>query len=131
MAETPHPARSVELSPWSGPWSEDDPDANFKAEVALYAHLDPMATIANLAQAMDIPEGAIVLYVLAKWATAGSGGLLELGPSMIHRLWQPVEEAEAAGTDEDRLAAYDQLRQMLSWLRLPLVDPDSAGYGGT
>ena len=103
MAETPHPARSVELSPWSGPWSEDDPDANFKADVALYAHLDPMATIANLAQAMDIPEGAIVWYVLAKWATAGSGGLLELGPSMIHRLWQPVEEAEAAGTDADRL----------------------------
>jgi hypothetical protein len=41
-----------------------------------------------------------------------------------------VAEAEAAGTDEDRLAAYDQLRQMLSWLRLPLVDPDAAGYGG-
>ncbi len=48
---------------------------------------------------------------------------------MIHRLWQPVEEAEAAGTDADRLTAYDQLRQMLSWLRLPLVDPDAAGYG--
>ena len=37
--------RSVELSPWSGPWSDDDPDANFKADVALYAHVDPMATI--------------------------------------------------------------------------------------
>ncbi len=77
MAEASHPARSVELSPWSGPWSEDDPDANFKADVALYAHLDPMTTIANLAQAIDVPEGAIVWYVLAKWATAGSGGLLE------------------------------------------------------
>ena len=122
--------RSVELSQWVGPWSEDDPDANFKGDVALYAHIDPMTTITNLARAMDIPEGAIVRYVLAKWATAGSGGLLELGPTMIHRLWQPVEEAEAAGTDVARLAAYDQVRQMLSWLRLPLVDPEAAGYGG-
>ena len=129
MAEPAHPIRSVDLSPWSGPWSDDDPDANFKADVALYAHIDPMTTIANLAHAMGMPEGAIVRYVLAKWATAGSGGLLELGPSMIHRLRQPVEEAEAAGTDGDRLKAYDQLRQMLSWLRLPLVDPDAAGYG--
>ena len=78
---------------------------------------------------MDIPEGAIVHYVLAKWATAGSGGLLELGPTMIHRLWRPVEEAETDGTDEKRLEAYEQLRQMLSWLRLPLVDPDAGGYG--
>lgn len=131
MAEPSHPerpAKLVELSAWAGPWSEDDPDANFKADVALYAHIDPMTTLANLAQAMDIPEGAIVRYVLAKWAAAGSGGLLELGPSMIHRLWQPVEEAEAAGTDVDRLKAYEQLRQMLSWLRLPLVDPEAAGY---
>jgi hypothetical protein len=124
-----HSVRSVELGPWTGPWSDDDPDANFKADVALYAHVDPMTTISNLAQAMDIPEGAIVRYVLAKWATAGSGGLLELGPSMIHRLWQPVEEAETAGSDEARLKAYDQLRQMLAWLRLPLVDADAAGYG--
>jgi Family of unknown function (DUF6027) len=96
--------------------------------VALYAHVDPMATIENLATALDIPEGAIVRYVLAKWASAGSGGLLELGPSMVHRLWRPVEEAEAAGTDAARLQAYDQLRQMLSWLRLPLLDPNATGY---
>ena len=116
------------LTAWTGPWSDDDPDANFKADVALYSHVDPMATIDNLARALDIPEGAIVRYVLAKWASAGSGGLLELGPTMIHRLWQPLEEAEEAGTDEARRLAYDQLRQMLSWLRLPLVDPDASGY---
>jgi hypothetical protein len=120
--------RSVELVAWDGPWSEDDPDANFKADVALYAHVDPMTTIGNLAGALGIPEGAIVWYVLAKWAAAGSGGLLELGPSMVHRLSGPIEEAEAAGTDVARLAAYEQLRQMLSWLRLPLTDPDSTGY---
>jgi hypothetical protein len=93
-------ARSVELVPWTGPWAEDDPDANFKADVALYARLDPMRTIDNLAEAMGLPPGAVVRYVLAKWASAGSGGLLELGPQMVHRLWEPVEQAEAAGTDD-------------------------------
>jgi Family of unknown function (DUF6027) len=96
--------------------------------VALYSNVDPMATIDNLTASLGIPEGAIVHYVLAKWASAGSGGLLELGPSMIHRLWEPVEHAEAAATDDARLQAYQQLRQMLSWLRLPLIDPNAAGY---
>lgn len=120
--------RSVELVPWTGPWSESDRDANFKADVALYAHVDPMATIGSLAAQVGLPEGAVVWYVLAKWASAGSGGLLELGPQMVHRLWEPIEEAESADTDEARLAAYAQLRQMLSWLRLPVVDPDACGY---
>ena len=87
-----------------------------------------MSTVDNLAMALGIPEGAIVWYVLAKWASAGSGGLLELGPSMINRLWEPIEQAEATDTDTARLQAYQQLRQMLSWLRLPLADPDSSGY---
>jgi Family of unknown function (DUF6027) len=121
-------ARSVELTPWTGPWADDDRDANFKADVALYAHVDPMSTIENLAAAMDLPEGAIVWYVLAKWASAGSGGLLELGPSMVNRLWEPVEQAESTGTDSARVDAYQQLRQMLAWLRLPLSNPDSSGY---
>ena len=116
----------VRLDRYEGPWDEDDPDANFKAEVALYARADPLVTVRNLSRHLGIPEGALVRYVLARWASAGSGGLLELGPAMVHRLWAPVEEAEQQGTDEARLAAYEQLRQMISWLRLPLVDP--AGY---
>jgi hypothetical protein len=119
--------RSVELVAWEGPWPDDDPDANFKADVALYAHVDPMTTVSNLAAAMSMPEGAVVWYVLAKWASGGSGGLLELGPSMVHRLWGPIEQAEAAGTDDARLEAYEQLRQMISWLRLPLTGDDSTG----
>ncbi|MHB1447309.1 MAG: DUF6027 family protein [Acidimicrobiales bacterium] len=117
----------VKLEKWTGPWGPQDPDANFKADVALYAHLEPMATIRRLAAAMGIPEGALVRYVLAKYATGGSGSLLELGPTMIKRLWEPVEAAEEAGTDHARLAAYDQLRQMLSWLRLPLEDDSIYG----
>jgi hypothetical protein len=70
-----------------------------------------------------------VHYVLAKWASAGSGGLLELGPTMVHSLWAVVEEAEETGTDTARLEAYEQFRQMISWLRLPLVNEgDESGY---
>ena len=119
----------VRLVRWTGPWSDDDPNANFKADIALYASVDPMTTLRGMSGAMNLPEGAVVRYALAKYATAGSGGLLELGPSMVHRLWEPVESAEKAGTDEARLAAYDQLRQMLEWLRLPLVE--RTGYDRT
>ncbi len=114
--------RVVDLVRWHGPWDKGDPDANFKSDVALYAHVDPMATIAALAASMDMPEGAVVHYVLAKWASAGSGGLLEVGPSMVHRLWAVIEQAEAVGTSTARLDAYEQLRQMISWLRQPLTD---------
>jgi hypothetical protein len=119
----------VDLVRWAGPWDEGDPDANFKRDVALYAHVDTLATVGQLAAAMNMPVGAVVHYVLAKWASAGSGGLLELGPSMVHRLWAVVERAETEDTDTARLAAYEQLRQMLSWLRLPLVDTGEAPEG--
>jgi len=111
---------TIRLEPWTGPWPEDDPDANFKTDVALYALVDPLATIRNLGAALDIPLGALCHYILAKWATAGSGSLLELGPTMVRRLAGVCDRAEAEGSDEARLAAYDELRGLLSWLRLPL-----------
>ena len=114
---------TIELLRWSGPWPADDPDANFKAEVADYCRLDPLVTLGGMSENLDIPVGALARYVLARWATAGSGGLLELGPTMVHRLWEPVARAEAAGTDEARLAAYAELRGLLSWLKVPLDDP--------
>jgi hypothetical protein len=112
----------IELVRWSGPWAADDPDANFKAEVADYGRLDPLRTVTNLANNLGIPVGAVIRYVLARWATAGSGGLLELGPTMVNRLWQPVARADEAGTDEARLAAYEELKSLLSWLKYPLDD---------
>jgi len=114
---------AVRLEPFAGPWPDDDPDANFKADVALYSRVDPMVTLRTLSRNVGIPEGALVRYVLAKWATGGSGGLLELGPAMVHRLWAVVEVAERAGSTEARLDAYQRLRQMIEWLRLPLEDP--------
>jgi hypothetical protein len=119
------PVPVVTLERWDGPWAPDDPDANFKSDVALYSTQDPLVTIANLAGNLDLPVGAVVRYVLAKWASGGSGGLLELGPVMSRRLLEPITTAEEGGTDEARLAAYDQLRQMLTWLNLPLADDSS------
>jgi hypothetical protein len=115
----------VELERWAGPWSADDSDANLKADVAAHCSLDPLQTLSGLAQSTGIPVGALAHYVLARWATAGSGGLLEIGPAMVQRLWAPVAEAEADNDDAQRLAAYHQLREMLSWLRFPLEHPDA------
>lgn len=115
---------TVVLRPWTGPWRDDDPDANFKADVALYAHVDPLGTIRNLSAHLDVPVGALCHYVLAKWATTGSAGLLELGPTMTRRLAEVCDRAESEGTDKARLAAYAQLREMLAWLRYPLDHPE-------
>ncbi|HEY3239187.1 MAG TPA: DUF6027 family protein [Acidimicrobiia bacterium] len=114
---------TIHLKPWTGPWPDDDPDANFKADIALHAVVDPLATIRRLSEGTGVPVGALVHYVLARWASEASAGLLEIGPTMLRRLAAVCDRAEAGGTDEARLAAYDQLRQMLSWLRLGLDEP--------
>lgn len=110
----------VQLVRWTGPWADDDPDANFKADVALYMKLDPLETLGPLSQATGIPVGALVRYVLARWASAGSESLLSAGPSVIERMWATVCDAEQIGTTEARLAAYEVVRQMIAWLRAPL-----------
>jgi hypothetical protein len=114
----------VHLEAWTGPWPDDDKDANLKADVALYAKVDPLRTVRGLSESTDIPEGAIVRWVLARWASEGASGLLELGPTMTRRLRDVCTDAERAGTDEARLAAFHQLRQMISWLNHPLDHPE-------
>ena len=116
---------TITLEGWTGPWPDDDKDANFKAEIAAHAHLDPLSTIGNLSHSIDVPVGSIVHYILCRWASEGSSGLLELGPRMARRLREPLREAEEAGTDEARLAAYEQVRQMIEWLNVPLDNPEA------
>ena len=116
--------RTIDLEGWRGPWPDDDPDANFKSDVALYSSVDPLTTIRALARAIDVPVGALCHYVLAKWATQGSGGLLELGPTMTRRLGRICDDAELVGTDEARLEAFRQLQGLISWLRYPLDHPE-------
>ena len=83
-----------------------------------------MRTVRGLSDSTDIPEGAIVRWVLARWASEGASGLLELGPTMTRRLRDVCTTAEQTGTDEARLAAFHQLRQMISWLNHPLDHPE-------
>ena len=114
----------LRLDPWVGPWPDDDKDANLKADVALYSKVDPLRTIRGLSTSTGVPEGALVRWVLARWASEGASGLLELGPTFTRRLQAVCAQADAVGTEEARLAAYDQLRQMIAWLNHPLDQPD-------
>ena len=125
VAEEPD-RTELPLEPWTGPWPEDDPNGAFKEEVVAYGRLDPLHTLEGMSASLDVPVGALARYVLAKWATAGSEGLLHLGSTTVERMWAACEQADAADTDEARLAAYESLRGIVSWLRLPLHEP--AGY---
>src|SRR5688500_2137400 len=85
---------TIRLQAWAGPWPDDDPDANFKTQVELFSKLDPLDTLRPLSENLDIPLGALVRSILARWAAEGSAAALELGPSMCDRLWAAVEKAE-------------------------------------
>ena len=115
--------QTVSLIRWSGPWDFDDPDANFKEEVAAYGLLEPLDTITQLSESLDIPVGALVRYVLAKWATGGSEGMLHIGGTSVQRMHNACQAAESEDTDEARLRAYEELREMVRWLHLPIEDP--------
>jgi Family of unknown function (DUF6027) len=116
MTESQDAEPTLRLERWTVPWKRNDPDANFKAEVALYGLVDPLETLAGLSERTGISVGALARYVLARWASGGSEGLLEVGPSTVARMWEACERAESKGTDAARLEAYHRLRQMLSWL---------------
>jgi hypothetical protein len=116
--------QTVTLIARDGPRHADDPDANFKTDVALYSKVDALSTLTALGENLGIPLGALVRYVLGKFATGGSSAALELGQSATLRLAGYIDEAESAGTDEARLAAYESLRGYISWLRLPFDRPD-------
>jgi len=117
-------SETIILEGWRGPWPDDDKDANLKADIALYAAVDPLRTVRGLSQSIDVPVGAIVHYVLARWASEGASGLLELGPTLSRRLLEVCTTATANGSDEARLAAFEQLQQMISWLNYPLEHPE-------
>jgi hypothetical protein len=114
---TPPPVASVTLERWTGSWGDEDPFAGLKADVVAYGHLDPLETIRGLSQASGVPVGALVRYVLARWATGGNEAVLELGVSGVDHLARVIASADAAGTDEARLAAYDAVRDVVTWLR--------------
>jgi hypothetical protein len=118
----------VTLERWTGPVADGDPHANFKRAVAAAALVDPLPTLRNLAAYVGLPVGAVCRHALVQWTSAGSEALLEIGPSWVRRLGEPVTRAEAEGTDAARLAAYEELRALLGWLTAGLDEgPLDAG----
>jgi hypothetical protein len=119
---------AVVLERWTGPVADADPHANFKRAVAASALVDPLPTLRNLAAYVGLPVGAVCRHALVQWTSAGSEALLEIGPSWVRRLGEPVARAEAEGTDAARLAAYGELRALLGWLAAGLDEgPSDAG----
>ena len=116
-------SRQVILHPFQGSWSTGDKDANFKDEVANYSRVDPMTTLDNMSRNLDIPVGALVRYILVKWAASGSEGLMEIGPIVVRQMQDLVDKAEALDSDEARLEAFNALKQIISWLKVPLDTP--------
>ena len=117
-------SRRVSLEVFDWQWDEMDRNANFKHEVAMYSREDPMPTIETMSRSQAIPVGAIIRYVLVKWAASGSDALLEIGPRVVQQMAGIVEDAELIGSDQERLAAYQKLVQVISWLGTPLTDPE-------
>ncbi len=106
----------MELYAYRDTWESDDPHANFKAEVAAYTVADPLPTLENLSRATGVPVPCLIRYVLVKYAASGTEALLAMTPIVFQQMEQQIARAEATGTDEARLKAYDALRQMISWL---------------
>jgi hypothetical protein len=107
----------LRLERWDGPVDPDSEHANFLEEVALWSHTDPMETLLPFAEMVGLPVGVVARFVLARWAAEGSSSFLELGPAALDRLWEVCESAEAAGSDEGRLAGYRKVREIIGWMR--------------
>jgi len=120
----------VRLERWDGDWPADDPFAGLKADVAGYGHLEAMSTLRGLSEASGIPVGALVRYVLARWASGGNEAVLEMGVSGVDHLVRIVADAESTGTDQARLEAYTAVKAVVSWLRAGL-DEDTPDPGDT
>jgi hypothetical protein len=116
--------QTVTLEPYRGQWPPDDPDAGFRQMVAEYSAIDPMPTLEELGRRKGIPIGALVAFVLARYCASGSEALLYMGPVVVRQMDEVVRKAETSGSDSARLDAYRALAAIVSWLKVPLGDPD-------
>jgi quercetin dioxygenase-like cupin family protein len=121
---------ALALGAYEAAWPPDDPDAGFRALVAEYARIDPLPTLERLSADKGIPVGALARFVLARYAASGSEALLEIGPRVVRQMADLCRQAEDAGTDQARLAAYRALAGIVSWLAVPLEDPGWRPGGG-
>ena len=116
--------QTLVLVPYTGSWPDDDPDAGFRSMVREYSRLDPLITLETLSRNKNIPIGALVKFILARYTASGSEAILEMGPLVIRQMDDIVRRAETGGTDRARLEAYEALRAIVSWLQVPVTDPD-------
>lgn len=107
---------SITLEPYRENWGDDDLHANFKSDVAVYTSHDPLPTLRNLSADTGVPLGAIVRYVLVKYATSGADALLAMTPIVFKQMQDHIAAAEAADTAAARLDAYASLKDMIAWL---------------
>jgi hypothetical protein len=116
--------RTITLEPYVATWPADDPDAGFRQMVAEYSRIDPLPALTALGRHKNIPVGALAGCILARYGTSGSDALLEMGPRVVRQMSEIVAAAETADTDAARLDAYRSLMVIVSWLLVPLDDPD-------
>ena len=117
-------AQQLDLIPYTDAWPDNDPDAGVRSMVAMFSGIDPLPTLERLSQNKDIPVGALARFILARYAASGSEALMEIGPRIIGQMDEIVQKAEEAATDAARLEAYRSLTGGISWLNIPLTDPD-------
>ena len=111
---------SIELIRWTGPWSDDDPDAQLQGGCGAVHDARSARDAASTQRGNRDPCRSARSLRAGGWASAGSESLLNAGPSIIERMWATFSEAEQTDTSEARLAAYEVVRQMVAWLRAPL-----------
>lgn len=116
--------QQLDLIPYTNAWSDDDPDAGFRSMVAMFSGIDPMPTLERLSRNKDIPVGALARFILARYAASGSEALMEIGPRVLIQMSEIVQKAEEEATDAARLEAYQSLTGVISWLNIPLTDPN-------
>ena len=117
-------AQQLDLIPYTNAWSDDDPDAGFRSMVAMFSGIDPMPTLERLSRNKDIPVGALARFILARYSASGSEALMEIGPRVLGQMNEIIQKAEEEATDTARLEAYQSLTGVISWLNIPLTDPD-------
>src|SRR6266705_3398386 len=116
--------RTIVLEPYKAKWPADDPNAEFRSKVAEYSRLDPLPTLENLSKSTGIPVGSLARFVLVRYCTSGSDALLEMGPRVVRQMDEIIKQAEAANTDGARVDAYWALKPIVSWLIVPLDNPN-------
>jgi hypothetical protein len=50
--------------------------------------------------------------------------MLHLGSSTVQRMRNTCGKAEERDTEEARLSAYNELREIIEWLYVPIEDPE-------